>query len=53
MIGATVAQMANGDAQRYAASLAAFTTTAFCLIAWALRLSALVDAKHDELRIAI
>jgi hypothetical protein len=29
MIGATVAQMADGDAQRFATSLAAFTTTAF------------------------
>src|SRR6476661_9823044 len=44
MIAATVASMAEGDAQRYAqiASLAAFTTAALCLLAWLFRLSALV-----------
>jgi SulP family sulfate permease len=44
MIAATVAEMAGGDAQRYAqiASLAAFTVAALSLLAWALRLSALV-----------
>jgi SulP family sulfate permease len=44
MIAATVAEMAGGDAQRYAqiASLAAFTAAALCLLAWALRLSVLV-----------
>ena len=44
MIAATVAEMAGGDAQRYAqiASLAGFTVAALCLLAWALRLSALV-----------
>jgi len=44
MIAATVAEMAGGDAQRYAqiASLAAFTVAALCLLAWALRLSVLV-----------
>src|SRR3954470_19345308 len=43
MIAGTVAEMAAGDAQRYAqiASLAAFTVGALCLIAWLLRLSAL------------
>src|SRR6185295_15978867 len=44
MIAATVAEMAGGDAQRYAqiASLAGFTVAALCLLAWALRLSTLV-----------
>ena len=44
MIAATVAEMAGGDAQRYAqiASLAAFTVAALSLLAWALRLSVLV-----------
>src|SRR5262245_87123 len=44
MIAATVAEMAAGDAQRYAAiaSLTAFTVAVLCLMAWALRLSALV-----------
>jgi SulP family sulfate permease len=44
MLAATVAEMAGGDAQRYAqiASLAGFTLAALCLLAWALRLSALV-----------
>src|SRR3954464_13166988 len=44
MIAATVAGMAEGDAQRYAqiASLTAFTVAALCLFAWLLRLSALV-----------
>ena len=44
MIAATVAEMAGGDAQRYAqiASLAALTVAALSLLAWALRLSALV-----------
>ncbi len=44
MIAATVVEMAGGDAQRYAqiASLAALTVAALSLLAWALRLSALV-----------
>ena len=44
MIAATVAEMAAGDAQRYAqiASLTALTVAVLCLLAWALRLSALV-----------
>src|SRR6516162_1818268 len=44
MIVGTVGAMADGDAQRYAqiASLAGFTVAALCLIAWLLRLSALV-----------
>jgi len=44
MLAATVAEMAGGDAQRYAqiASLAGFTLAALCLLAWALRLSVLV-----------
>src|SRR6187399_1477615 len=44
MIAATVGAMAEGDAQRYLqiASLAAFTVGVLCLLAWLLRLSALV-----------
>jgi sulfate permease, SulP family len=44
MIAGTVGAMAEGDAQRYAqiASLTGFTVAALCLLAWALRLSALV-----------
>jgi sulfate permease, SulP family len=44
MLAATVAEMAAGDSQRYGeiASLTAFTVAGLCLIAWALRLSALV-----------
>src|ERR1700760_1572460 len=51
MIAATVAGMAEGDAARYAqiASLAAFTVAALCLIAWALRLSALVKLISDSI----
>ncbi len=51
MIAATVAGMAEGDAQRYAqiASLAAFTVAALCLFAWALRLSALVKLISDSI----
>src|ERR1700758_2090753 len=51
MIAATVAGMAEGDAQRYAqiASLAAFTVAALCLIFWALRLSALVKLISDSI----
>ena len=51
MIAATVAGMAEGDAQRYAqiASLAAFTVAALCLFAWLLRLSALVKLISDSI----
>ncbi len=51
MIAATVAGMADGDAQRYAqiASLAGFTVAALCLISWALRLSALVKLISDSI----
>src|SRR6266566_7326586 len=40
MIAGTVGAMAEGDVQRYAqiASLAAFTVSGLCLLAWALRL---------------
>jgi len=50
MIAGTVGAMADGDAQRYAqiASLTAFTVAALCLIAWALRLSALVKLISDS-----
>lgn len=51
MIAATVATMAEGDAQRYAqiASLAAFTVAVLCLLAWLLRLSALVKLISDSI----
>ena len=51
MIAATVGAMARGDGQRYAqiASLAAFTVAALCLLAWALRLSALVKLISDSI----
>src|SRR5215471_16380568 len=51
MIAATVAGMAEGDAQRYAqiASLAGFTVAVLCLISWALRLSALVKLISDSI----
>jgi len=51
MIASTVSAMADGDAQRYAqiASLAAFTVAALCLLAWALRLSALVKLISDSI----
>ena len=51
MIAATVATMAEGDAQRYAqiASLAGFTVAALCLLAWALRLSVLVKLISDSI----
>src|SRR5881394_4352408 len=51
MIAATVAAMAEGDAQRYAqiASLTAFTVAALCLLAWLLRLSALVKLISDSI----
>src|SRR5262245_22426252 len=51
MIAGTVGEMAGGDAQHYAqiASLAGFTVAALCLIAWALRLSALVKLISDSI----
>jgi high affinity sulfate transporter 1 len=51
MIAATVGAMAEGDAQRYAeiASLTGFTVAAFCLLAWLLRLSALVKLISDSI----
>ncbi len=51
MIAGTVGAMAEGDAQRYAqiASLAGFTVAALCLIAWLLRLSALVKLISDSI----
>ncbi len=51
MIAGTVETMAGGDAQRYAqiASLTAFTTAALCVIAWLLRLSALVKLISDSI----
>jgi SulP family sulfate permease len=51
MIAGTVGAMANGDAERYAqiASLTAFTVAALCLLAWTLRLSALVKLISDSI----
>src|SRR5512139_3671022 len=51
MIAGTVGAMAEGDAQRYAqiASLVAFTVAGLCLIAWLLRLSALVKLISDSI----
>ncbi len=51
MIAGTVGQMADGDAQRYAqiASLAGFTVAVLCLIAWLMRLSALVKLISDSI----
>ena len=51
MIAGTVAAMAEGDAQHYAqiASLTAFAVAAFCLFAWALRLSVLVKLISDSI----
>ncbi|MCO6454741.1 MAG: SulP family inorganic anion transporter [Pirellulaceae bacterium] len=45
LVGATVADMAGGDAARWAAiaSLAAFVMAGLCLLAWLLRLSRLVS----------
>lgn len=50
MIAGTVGAMAEGDALRYAqiASLAAFTVAALSLLAWLLRLSALVKLISDS-----
>lgn len=51
MVAGTVGAMAEGDVQRYAqiASLVAFTVAALCLIAWLLRLSALVKLISDSI----
>jgi MFS superfamily sulfate permease-like transporter len=51
MIASTVGAMANGDVELYAqiASLTAFTVAALCLLAWALRLSALVKLISDSI----
>jgi high affinity sulfate transporter 1 len=51
MVAASVAPMADGDAQRYMqiASLAAFTVAGFCLLAWLFRLSALVTLISDSI----
>lgn len=51
MIAATVGAMAGGDTLRYAqiASLTGFTVAALCLIAWALRLSALTKLISDSI----
>src|SRR6188768_2015579 len=51
MVAASVVQMAEGDAQRYAqiASLTAFTVAALCLLAWLFRASALVTLISDSI----
>ena len=51
MIAGTVGAMAEGDALRYAqiASLAAFTVATLCMLAWLLRLSALVMLISDSI----
>src|ERR1700704_3033756 len=51
MIAGTVGEMAGGDAQHYAqiASLAGFTVAMLCVIAWLLRLSALVKLISDSI----
>jgi sulfate permease, SulP family len=50
MIATTVGGMAEGDARHYAqiASLAGFTMAGLCLIAWLLRLSALIKLVSDS-----
>jgi sulfate permease, SulP family len=51
MIAGSVGTIAGGDAQRYAqiASVAGLTVAALCLIAWLLRLSALVRLISDSI----
>jgi high affinity sulfate transporter 1 len=51
MVAGTVGAMADGDALRYAqiASLTALTVAALCLIAWLLRLSALVKLISNSI----
>jgi high affinity sulfate transporter 1 len=50
MIASTIADMAGGDASRYAriATTAAFGVGLFCLVAWAFRLSVLVKLISDS-----
>ena len=50
MVAGTVGEMAGGNTQHYAqiASLAGFTVAILCLIAWLLRLSALVKLISDS-----
>src|SRR5713226_7538614 len=50
MIAGTVGEMAGGNAQHYAqiASLTGFTVAMLCVIAWLLRLSALVKLISDS-----
>src|SRR5258707_10381162 len=50
MIAGTVGDMAGGNAQHYVqiASLAGFTVAMLCVIAWLLRLSALVKLISDS-----
>jgi sulfate permease, SulP family len=51
MVAASVAPMAEGDAERYVqiASLAAFTVAGLCLLAWLFRLSELVTLISDSI----
>lgn len=51
MLAATVAEMAGGDYEHYAAiaSLTAFAVAALCVLAWALRLSLLVRLISDSI----
>lgn len=51
MIAASVAPMAEGDAERYVqiASLAAFTVAGLCFLAWLFRLSVLVTLISDSI----
>ena len=51
MLAGTVGAMAEGDPVRYAqiASLTAFTVAALCLLAWLLRLSAIVKLISDSI----
>jgi len=51
MIAASVAPMAEGNAERYVqiASLAAFTVAGLCLLAWLFRLSVLVTLISDSI----
>src|SRR5258707_830813 len=51
MIAGTVADMAGGDAQHYPqmTSPAGFTVAELCVIAWLLRVSALVKMMHGSL----
>src|SRR5262249_62247372 len=55
MIAGTVAAMADGDAQRYAAiaSLAAGMVALLCLIAWLLRLGMLVRLIRGSILVGV